>query len=157
MGDKPFGEALRELIVARYPSLRKFAQEIDMGPEYLSRIVNGHVDRPEDETLARMADALDVSVGYLRALDKARPARVDAVVGPRVVVVQGPNGDTEVPIERVVAYVEAFPNPRHQDRLERWRARYDTPTYQRLCARVFVAWGSNYELLLDTLDVADVR
>jgi transcriptional regulator with XRE-family HTH domain len=157
MSDRPFGESLRDLILSRFASLRKFAQEIDMGPEYLSRIVNGHVGRPEDETLARMADALGVSVSYLRALDKERPSVEVGIVGPRVVVIQGPNGEQEVPIERVVAYVEGFPNPRHQARLERWRAKHEPATYQRLCARIFVAWSSNYELFLDTLDVADVR
>lgn len=155
VSDKAFGEALRELILARYPSLRRFAQEIDMGPEYLSRIVNGHIGRPEDETLVRMGEALGVSASYLRALDTGRP--LGEVVAPRVVVIQGQAGEIEVPIARVVEYVEGFPDARHQQRLARWRDKHDRATYERLCARVFTAWSSNYELMLDALDVADVH
>lgn len=76
---------------------------------------------------------------------------------PRVVVVQGPAGETAVPLDRVVAYVEHFPDERHQARLERWRERHDAATYQRLCGRVYIAWSSNYELLLDTLDAVNSR
>lgn len=56
-----FGERLRALVIARYPSLRAFANAIKMEPTYLSRIVNGHVQLPERETLRRMADALDMT------------------------------------------------------------------------------------------------
>ena len=61
MAQQPFGEALRDLILKRYPSQRRYAQEIGMGPEYLSRILRGHVGRPEDETLGAVRPVRDVA------------------------------------------------------------------------------------------------
>jgi len=153
-----FGARLRRAIREHYgPNQeREFARQIGMDPTQLSRTLNGKVGkRPEMETLKRYADGLGLSfpevLGWtLPEVEHVEPAPL------RVVVVHGPDGDLEVPIDEVVAYVEAFPDQRQRDRLARWRENYSTPTYQRLCARLYVAWHSNLGLVLGALEESDV-
>lgn len=127
---------------------------------YISKLETGVVDLPQRGTLDLLAGALDTPIGeFYRAAGVLEdvPGEGADPPAPRVVVVQGPEGPLEVPIGRVVEFVEALPNPRLRDRLGRWRATYDAATYERLCARLYTAWSSNAELMLDALDVADAR
>ena len=126
---------------------------------YISQVETGEIAMPRDHNLDALGRALGISraefyreAGYLEGVEGSE----EDPSPPRVVVVHGPSGDLEVPIDEVVAYVESFPDQRQRDRLARWRADYDVPTYQRLCARTFVAWHSNLGLVLGALEEADV-
>lgn len=62
MDTETFGGWLaRRLVTGGFRSQRAFAKAIDMDPTYLSRIINGHVARPERETLEKMARHLGIS------------------------------------------------------------------------------------------------
>jgi hypothetical protein len=125
---------------------------------YISQVIRGEIDVPGGRKADLFREHLKISRGeWFRAAGMTDDRAETEPIPPRVVVIRGPNGEQEVPIARVIAYVEGFPNERHQARLERWRATHDAETYARLCARVFVAWSSNYELMLDALDVAELR
>jgi transcriptional regulator with XRE-family HTH domain len=156
------GDLVRERRVALGLTQADLALRAGLRQTYISQVENGEIAMPRGHNLDALGGALGIAreefyraAGYFDGLpddpdDPDEPA-------PRVVVVQGPAGETAVPLERVVAYVEHFPDERHQARLERWRARHDAATYTRLCARVYIAWSSNYELLLDTLDAVNSR
>ena len=126
---------------------------------YISDVEQGKIAMPRDHNLDALGKALGISRGeFYQAAGMLEGLPEPGPVSPAgVVVIQGPQGPLEVPIERVVAYVEAMPNPRHQTRLEGWRQVHDRATYERLCARLYIAWSSNSELMLDALDVAGVN
>lgn len=63
---EPFGAWLEREILAQYPSKRKFAEAIDMSPEYLSRVVKGKVGRPFPETCDKFADKLGIDRWVMR-------------------------------------------------------------------------------------------
>lgn len=61
---RPNGAAIRHIREARGHSLRRLAGLIDRSPGYLSRIERNLQDAGED-TLRRIADALDVPIGAI--------------------------------------------------------------------------------------------
>jgi transcriptional regulator with XRE-family HTH domain len=63
---RAFGHALLEFLEAsRHRNQRQFALAIGMEPTYLNRIVKGLVQRPDPETLQKMATALGKPYGEL--------------------------------------------------------------------------------------------
>lgn len=59
-----FGDRLRrEITLAGWASARQFALHIEMEPNYLYRILSGNVQRPEPETLNKIADGLEIPHG----------------------------------------------------------------------------------------------
>jgi transcriptional regulator with XRE-family HTH domain len=151
---RPFGETLLGLIEAsRYGSQRQFAIAIGMEPTYLNRIVKGYVQRPDPETLARMAEALGLPYAELAKL--AGYPSPGAGNG-------GGNGEPPAPpaeeVDRafdpaaIVAYVEAKPDPQHRAQLARQKARRTPESYTRLCLRINRAWTSNADLVLGELE-----
>lgn len=167
MGGDVVGDLVRERRVALGLTQADLALKAGLRQTYISQVEKGEIAMPRDHNLDALGRALGIAreefyraAGYFDGLpDSAGDPDLENTEDPlpRVVVIRGPNGEQEVPIARVVAYVESFPNERHQARLERWRSAHDAETYARLCARVFVAWSSNYELMLDALDVAELR
>jgi transcriptional regulator with XRE-family HTH domain len=149
------GQLLRERRESLGLSQTDVARRAGSSQRQVSRLENNEEAMPRRDTLERFGAVLGITLAEFYRAAGVMPSLVEEA--PRVVVIRGPNGEQEVPIARVVAYVEGFPNERHQARLERWRATHDAETYARLCARVFVAWSSNYELMLDALDVAELR
>jgi transcriptional regulator with XRE-family HTH domain len=152
------GTLVKSRRVARGLTQAELAQRTGLRQTYISQIEKGEIAMPREHNLDALGAALGIARGefYLAAgmLDGLSAPEREGGAPPRVVVVQGPDGVEEVPIERAVAFVERYPNPRHQARLAAWRERNDRSAYERLCARLFVAWTSNYEMFLDTLDHA---
>ena len=53
-----FGKVLREKRVAKGFSLRKFAEQVEVSPTYLSQVEQGSSDPPTAERVRRMAELL---------------------------------------------------------------------------------------------------
>ncbi len=62
-----FGAYIREKRQAKRIGLRAFAEKIGLAPGHLSNIEHARVTPPEDPTIIRMAEVLDVPVGVLLA------------------------------------------------------------------------------------------
>jgi transcriptional regulator with XRE-family HTH domain len=145
-----FGSRLRELILSRFPSLNAFSDAIEMERPYLSRIVNGHIARPSDETLRRVAGGLGLSLAELRVRTGLDEPTGDAP--PRdVVIVRDARGDeVAVPLDEAIAYVEANAIPASRRRLEALKEelRDDPDAYRRIVGKIFQAWQSNFDGIL---------
>ena len=83
--DLPFAEELPSLLTERGLSQRRLAQMVDLNPSHLSRVLRG-VDetRPSIELIRRVAEALDLPIGYFPELREAEViGRVKADPGLR--------------------------------------------------------------------------
>jgi len=56
--NKNFGEALREVRMAKNISLRKFAKAVEVSPTYLSQVEQENVQPPTADRVKRMAEEL---------------------------------------------------------------------------------------------------
>jgi len=65
---KTFGQTLREKRVAKGYSLRKFAQEVDVSPTYLSQVEQDKVAPPTADRVRTMAEKLGENVDEWTAL-----------------------------------------------------------------------------------------
>jgi transcriptional regulator with XRE-family HTH domain len=65
---KHFGKVLREKRVAKGFSLRKFAEQVEVSPTYLSQVEQGNVDPPTAERVRRMAELLGENPDEMIAL-----------------------------------------------------------------------------------------
>ena len=65
---KPFGQVLREKRVVKGFSLRKFAEQVQVSPTYLSQVEQGNADPPTAERVRRMAELLGENADELIAL-----------------------------------------------------------------------------------------
>ena len=63
-----FGKVLREKRVAKGFSLRKFAEQVEVSPTYLSQVEQGNVDPPTAERVRRMAELLGENPDEMIAL-----------------------------------------------------------------------------------------
>lgn len=66
--EKSFGQVLREGRKAQGISLRKFAQAVDLSATYLSKIERDEMPPPAEDTIKRIAKALDYDEDELLAL-----------------------------------------------------------------------------------------
>ena len=63
--DRPFAEELPSLLAERALSQRRLAQMVDLNPSHLSRVLRGaDGTRPSTDLVNRVAEALDLPVGY---------------------------------------------------------------------------------------------
>jgi len=70
--DRQFAEELPSLLVERGLSQRKLAQMVDLNPSHLSRVLRGaDGTRPSTDLIHRVAEALDLPVGYFPELREA--------------------------------------------------------------------------------------
>jgi transcriptional regulator with XRE-family HTH domain len=152
-----FGKTLLGYIAAsRFRSQRQFAKAIEMEPTYLNRIIKGNVQRPDPETLRKMADALERPYALLMD-DAGYPPMPDAFMPPT---------PTPSPIEadrpfnpaQIVAFVESKPDEVFQAQLvqERERRMAKPGSYERLCLRIYRAWTSNAELVMGELAALEI-
>ena len=78
---KPFGEVLRELRLAKGVSLRKFAVMANISPTYLSQVEQGKVERqPTAERVQRMAELLGENPDELIALAGRVPRDLPEII-----------------------------------------------------------------------------
>lgn len=81
----PFGEALRELMLAKGLTYRELGPLVDLDYSYVNRLVNGAREVPHDEVIGRIAVAFGVPPQHflewrIRQICTwliAHPARVD--------------------------------------------------------------------------------
>jgi transcriptional regulator with XRE-family HTH domain len=64
--DRPFGEALTELMGEQGVTYRALAARTDLSAGYLNHIVHGNRPVPSDDVIARLAGALDVEPAHFR-------------------------------------------------------------------------------------------
>ncbi|HEX5506356.1 MAG TPA: helix-turn-helix transcriptional regulator [Thermomicrobiales bacterium] len=131
-----FGARLRRLIEERgYASERQFARRIGMEPTYLSRILNGHVERPAYETLRKLSEALAVPVSDLASwTGLLEPS-------PR-------NGGEDAALNDVVKTIESRGDLMEQ--LAEIRANNTSETYQRFMRGLAKSWESSLRLAVDS-------
>ena len=77
---KPFGQVLREKRVAKGFSLRKFAEQVQVSPTYLSQVEQGNADPPTAERVHRMAELLGENADELIALAGRVPADLSEII-----------------------------------------------------------------------------
>jgi transcriptional regulator with XRE-family HTH domain len=147
---KSFGETLLGYIAASdFRSQRQFALAIEMEPTYLNRIIKGNVQRPDPETLRKMADKLDRS--YAELLEAAGYPPIGG----------SDNGETRRPLapvepdaaldpERIVKFVESHPDASFRAELAEIRAEIADEDYVAMCVDTFRAWLSNGQLAVRT-------
>ena len=145
---------MQALILARFPSQRKFAQQIDMDPTYLNRIIKGSVQRPDPETIAKMADALGYDSDELMVL-AGYPARGVPDSAPAPMRLPMESGDEQFDVGQIVAYIEARPGDVFKRRLARQKLLRTPEAYVRLCVRLFRAWASNSDLAMDAVEMVE--
>ena len=77
---KTFGQVLREKRVAKGLSLRKFAEQVQVSPTYLSQVEQGNADPPTAERVQRMAELLGENADAWIALAGRVPADLCAII-----------------------------------------------------------------------------
>jgi len=77
---KPFGQVLREKRMAKGLSLRKFAEQVQVSPTYLSQVEQGNADPPTAERVQRMAELLGENADALIALAGRVPADLSPII-----------------------------------------------------------------------------
>lgn len=75
-----FGERLRELRLQNRFSQRKLAEKVDIDFTYLSKIERGRLSPPSEETIRKLAKALDADEDELMTLANRVPEDVKDVV-----------------------------------------------------------------------------
>ncbi len=64
--EKPFGEALTQLMDEQSVTYRELAARTDLSAGYLNHIVHGNRPVPSDDIVAKLAEALDVEPEHFR-------------------------------------------------------------------------------------------
>jgi len=64
--EKPFGEALTQLMDEQGVTYRELAARTDLSAGYLNHIVHGNRPVPSDDIVAKLAAALDVEPEHFR-------------------------------------------------------------------------------------------
>lgn len=75
-----FGQALREMRLAKKLSLRKFAELVGISPTYLSQVEQENVDPPTAERVQRMAELLGENADELISLAGRVPEDVPGII-----------------------------------------------------------------------------
>jgi transcriptional regulator with XRE-family HTH domain len=68
MGEKSFGEFIREQREARKISLRKFAERVDLSPTFVSKMERGEMLPPSEDKIKAIAEALGQDPDEMLAL-----------------------------------------------------------------------------------------
>lgn len=139
------GWLARRLVSGGYRSQRAFARAIEMDPTYLSRIINGHVARPERETLERMAKKLGVTYEEIAREAGALPDLPAGVMPPPPQLPLPADADPPYDPAMLVAYVEAHPDPQFQQELASLKRDYPDG-YARMCVSIYRAWTNSGHL-----------
>lgn len=144
---KSFGDVLLGFIeVSRYRNQRQFAIAIGMESTYLNRIIKGKVQRPDAETLAKMAKALDRDYDELMELAGYPPMASGGHGG----VLPPVEPDAPLDVARIVAFVESHPDRRFRAELAEIKAEIPDDSYVEMCIDTFRAWLSNGNLAVRT-------
>jgi len=77
---KPFGDALRALRMAKGISLRKFADQVGVSPTYLSQVEQNNIDPPTAERVKKMAEILGENTDELIGLAGRVPGDLPRII-----------------------------------------------------------------------------
>lgn len=122
------------------------AKAIDMDYGQLNKIFRGKTQRPEIETLEKIAPAIRRPIEeVMRAAGYPVPPPSGDEVARRLVV-QALGSDEEYDSEAIVAYVEGRPGKLFQEQLAEARRARPYPDYVEFCVSIFRAWESDSDL-----------
>lgn len=144
-GRRMVGRLVRARREALGLSQERLADLTGISQTYISRIERGDVAFPNDETLAKLGDAL----GLTRA-DFYREAGGEPTERPRAFYEPDDARAPYTPAEvaAIVAHVEARPGPVYRQRMAAQRESLSRDEYEQFCVDVFEAWGKNADLAL---------
>jgi transcriptional regulator with XRE-family HTH domain len=147
---KSFGETLLGYIAASdFRSQRQFALAIEMEPTYLNRIIKGNVQRPDPETLRKMADKLDRP--YAELLEAAGYPPIGGYGNDETRAPLPPGiPDAPLDVRRIVAFVESHPDASFRAELLEIKAEIAPEDYEAMCVDTWRAWLSNGQLAVRT-------
>lgn len=151
----------RHLATSGVRTQTALALELEMDYGQLNKIFMGRTKRPEPETVRRIAEILKrppsealLAAGYpasIAELPAPAVAGSDAL-GPRVVRVITRRGERDLDLDKVITYVEAKPEPEHQEMIARWKEGMTFPDYERVVLRLYLAWDSNADAVQETIE-----
>lgn len=149
------GELVRHQREALGLSQTDLAARVGVKQNYVSRIERGEVALPQRALLERLGDVLGLTVadfyraaGVLDGMDGGMPR--PAFYEPD----DARAGYTPAEVAAIVAYVESRPGPEYRERLAAQKARRTAESYERLCVKLFEAWGANADLALSAAEGA---
>lgn len=154
-GRRMIGRLVRARREALGYSQERLADRTGISQTYISRIERGDVAFPNDETLAKLGEALHLTrADFFR--EAAGGGEGDDVVSRRFYE----PGDaraayTPAEVAAIVAYVESRPGPAYRERLAAQKAHRTPERYERLCVKLFEAWGVDADLALSAAESAN--
>lgn len=147
----------RQLRTSRVGTQQALSRAIGMDYGQLNKIFTGKTQRPEIETLEKIADAIDRpldevlgAAGY--PLDRARVAVALAARPTQYRLFDDDDTFTE---QEMVDYVVSRPGRHYQERIAIQRRRLDPASFRRWCVGVFNAFRSNSNLALQSLELGE--
>jgi transcriptional regulator with XRE-family HTH domain len=146
------GDFLKGRRKAARLSQTKLAQATGIPQTYISRIERGEVGLPHRATRDKFHAVLGTT--EREWLDAAGEFGVDELPGevtPPLLPLPI-EGDRQFDPAQLVAFVEAKPDPSFREKLARQKARRTPESYARLCLRIYRAWTSNADLVIDELE-----
>jgi transcriptional regulator with XRE-family HTH domain len=151
-----------DLVVRRREALglnpHQLAKRAKMSPGHVWKIEHGEYKLPTKATRLKLGRVLGIrDEEFLRAAGMFEdtpdePENAD-VLESWVSGAPDPPFDPAV----IVAYVEAKPDPKFQAQLARAKARRTPERYTRLCLRIYRAWSSNADLVMDELAAIEME
>lgn len=176
MDARGFPERLRKAREAREMGSYELARRIGKGGSYISMIETGARKReafPDGDVMVAIADELGVTLDYLFGRESSDGESPDQALRRRHLEMAGqfiaampreallaasrlpgmPDVSKAPNVAAIIAYVEAKPDARFLDWLAGRRAALLAPVYVRGCIRIYAAWSSNAELLLEGLEI----
>lgn len=134
------------------------SQAIGMDYGQLNKIFTGKTQRPEIETLEKIAPAIG------RPIDEVMRAAGYPVRRALATVESGPPHPTQFrlfddedifDVQEMIDYVEARPGRHYQERIAIQKARLSPVDYRRWAIGVFNAFRSNSNVALDSLEMGE--
>jgi len=137
----------RHLITSGLRTQMALAAAIGMDYGQLNKIFTGKTQRPEIETLNKIAPAIKRPIAEVMTA-AGYPAPVEDELPVSLIQLSLSDPDESFDPEAIVAYVESRPGMHFQDRLRQRREALPRAAYVRLCISLFRAWSSNSDLAL---------
>lgn len=144
------------LVTSGVKTQSALSEIIAMDYGQLNKIFTGKTKRPEPETVKLLAAALGrperealLAAGWPASFGSSAGRES---FGPRVVRVITRRGEIDVELDRAIAFVEAKPDPDHQEMIKRWQAGMARPDYERVVLRLYLAWDSNEDAVRETVE-----
>lgn len=153
---RPIGALVKARREALGMSQERLAALVGVTQTYISKIEVGKVKLPMRELVDRLAAALELPVsaimeeaGVLEGVDERAASR-------RFYEPNDARADyTPAEVAAIVAYVESRPGPAYRERLAVQKAHRTPERYERLCVKLFEAWGVDADLALSAAESAN--